>query len=317
MTDKRRGIWVEDWMAEVTDHERLFALLFNLCVQNKSAQIELGNAYIAERLHTTERTIRRWVADMIDEGCILVDVSRGRGARNTYILNRTGLSDFLDEKTMQILFKENRTDMSDFNEEKIGQDVTKNRTANRTGLSDFSSLPQTPSIDKKKENNKKSIKTKKSPQKKVFSDILEDGQNFEIEKEKINLFRDDETARAIAPEVKKSFGEFWRKFAPVEKEQKKYKRALIQWNEMSETWRNACLEMLDKIGKPQEPNPYFYLQHFAPVFLDERQQYAAWKQHVQLCRVRYEDKQPICSAWMAHIFGLTVLDDHYEKKFEI
>ncbi len=297
MTDKRRGIWVEDWMAEVTDHERLFALLFNLCVQNKSAQIELGIAYLCERLHKSERTIKYWVSDLINEGCIIVDVKRGRGARNTFILNMQTFAHFIDEKTCKLL--------------------QENVQANVQTLAPFSSLPQTPSMDKKKENNKKSIKTKKSPQKKDFSSDLEDGQNFEIEKEKINLFRDDETARAIAPEVKKSFGEFWRKFAPVEKEQKKYKRALMQWAEMSETWRNACLAMLDKIGKPQEPNPYFYLQHFAPVFLDERQQYAAWKQHVQLCRVRYDDKQPICSVWMAHIFGLTVLDDHYEKKFEI
>ena len=297
MTDKRRGIWVEDWMAEVTDHERLFALLFNLCVQNKSAQIELGRAYICERLHISDRTYNYWIKDMVDQDCLSVDIKRGRGARNTYIINVQHIAHFIDEKTRKLL--------------------TENAQINAQQVADFSSLPQTPSIDKKKENNKKSIKTKKSPQKKIFSDILEDGQNFEVEKEKINLFRDDETARAIAPEVKKSFGEFWRKFAPVEKEQKKYKRALIQWSEMSETWRNACLAMLDKIGKPQEPNPYFYLQHFAPVFLDERQQYAAWKQHVQLCRVRYEDKQPICSAWMAHIFGLTVLDDHYEKKFEI
>ena len=315
MSDKKRGIWIEDWMADVTDHERLFALLFGFCVQNKSAQVELGNTYLAERLHTTERTVRRWIADMIDEGCILVDINRGRGARNTYILNRTRLSDFLDEKTMQILFKENRTDMSDFNDEKIGQDVTENRTANRTGLSDFSGLPQTPSNDKKRENNKKNIKTKKSPQKKVSSDFLEDGQNFD-EKEKIILFRDDETCARATADEKKSFAEFWKLFAPIEKEKCKYKKALAQWVEMPEVYREACIKYLTRTGKPQEQNPYFYLQHFAPVFLDERQQYEAHKQHVQLVRVRFGDKQPICSAWMASIFQLQVIDPEYNKKFE-
>lgn len=295
MQDKNRGIWIEDWIAEITEHERLFALLYTLCLQNGKPDIELGISYIAERLHKTERTVRRWIADMIEEGCITVDVKRGRNARNTFKLNMTLMSDFIDEKTGQLL--------------------QKNRTPNMTHMSDFSGLPLNPSSDKKRENNKKNIKTKKSPQKKVFSSDLDDGQNFE-EKEEFILFREDEEARAISPDVKKSFGEFWKKFAPVEKEQTKYKRALNEWNRIGDVYRSACLKMLDKLGKPLEQNPYFYLQHFGPVFLNEKQCYEAWKQHVQLCRVRFEDKQPICSAWMAEIFQLTVLDDHYEKRFD-
>ena len=291
MVEKKRGIWVEDWMAEVTEHERLFALLFSFCVQNESTQVELGNAYLAERLHTTERTVRRWVADMVEEGCIYVDVKRGRGARNTYILNMTRLSYFIDEK--------------------IGQTLQKNRTANRTELSDFSGLPLNPSMDKKSLCSKKNIKKISSFDASAKAD--EDGQKKE---EKIILFREDETEQTIDAGVKKSFAEFWKLFAPIEKERCKYKKALQQWNEMPDVWRAACIKYLTKTGKPSEQNPYFYLQHFAPMFLDERQQYEAWKQHVQLCRVRYEDKQPICSAWMAEIFKLQVLDEHYEKRFE-
>lgn len=291
MAEKGKGIWVEDWMADVTDHERLFALLFNLCVLNKSAQVELGVSYLSERLHKSERTIQRWTADMVDEGCIQVDIKRGRSARNTYILNTTTLSPFLDEKTRQLL--------------------QKNTTSNTTTVSPFSGLPHTPSMDKKNINNKNNDKNISSFD--ASSKAEEDGQEKE---EKIILFREDEQAARVDPEITKSFAEFWKLFAPIDKEKCKYKKALLQWQAMSEIWRGACIKYLERTGKPTEQNPFFFLQHFAPVFLDDRQQYNAWKQHVQLCRVRYENKQPICSAWMAEIFQLTILDEHYEKIFD-
>lgn len=297
METRNKGIWIEDWVCEITDHERLFALLYTLCLQNGKPDIELGRSYICERLRISERTYNNWVNDLIASGVLSVDVKRGRGARNTYKLNAQLIARYLSDKTRK--------------------EWLENAQSNAQQDCAFSGLPLNPSNDKKIENNKKNIKTKKSPQKKVFSSDLEDGQNFEEKEEKFILFREDEEARAISPDVKKSFGEFWRKFAPVEKEQKKYKRALAEWNRIGDVYRSACLKVLDKFGKPAEQNPYFYLQHFAPVFLDERQCYEAYKQHVQLCRVRYDGKQPICSAWMAEIFKLEVLDDHYEKRFEI
>ena len=149
------------------------------------------------------------------------------------------------------------------------------------------------------------------------NDEREDGHILEekILNGEIDLFRENDNSD-FEENVKVSFNEFWKLFAPIEKEKCKYKKALGEWNAMSQEWREACIKMLEKCGKPAEQNPYFYLQHFAPLFLNERQQYEAWKVGVQLCRVRYKDKQPICSAWMAEIFKLQVLDDHYEKRFE-
>lgn len=292
MAEKKKGIWIEDWMADVAaDHERLFALLFNLCIQNKSTQIELGYAYLAERLRRSERTVKYWIEDLIVANTISVDIKRGRGARNTFRLNMQTIAGFLDEKTCKLL--------------------QENMQINMQTIAGFNGLPHTPSNDKKSLNNKNNDKNISSFDASAKGD--EDGQKKE---EKIILFAEDEKAARVEPEIKKQFGKWWKLFAPIEKEQCKYHRALIEWNSMTPEYRDAAIIMLEKCGKPKEQNPYFYLQHFAPVFLNERQQYEAWKQHVQLCRVRFNGEQPICSAWMAEIFKLTVLDPEYNKKFE-
>lgn len=275
---KQQYIIVYDWFGEVTEHERLFGIIFSLCVLNKTTRIDIGNAYLSERLKKTERTVQRWIADMIDEGIVSVDVHRGRSARNTYQLNMTRLSYFLDDKTRQVL--------------------QENTTGNTTGLSDFN-------INIKNKYNNNIISSFDASTKGE-----EDGQE-------IVLFKEDEIINSVSPETKQLFNVFWKKFNPIDSQKRKYKLALAEFSQMDEIYQRAAIAFLDKFGKPAEPNPYFYLQHFSPIFLDERQCYEAYKQHVQLCRVRYQDRQPICSAWMAELFKLTVLDDHYEKKFEL
>ena len=190
------------------------------------------------------------------------------------------------------------------------QVLQKNTTSNTTQVSCFSGLPLNPSIEYNNPGNKFNDNIISS-----FDKAEDDGQILE-EKNKIILFADEEKIDQLDEEAKKLFAEFWKLFSPADKEKCKYRRAMAQWAQMSPAWRLACVRYLEKIGKPAEPNPYFFLQHFAPAFLNEREQYNAWKQGAQLCRVRYDGKQPICSAWMAGLFGLEIIDDHYEKRFE-
>ena len=274
-------------MGEITEHERLFGLIFSLCVLNESTEIDIARSYLCERLHKSERTINYWVSDLINDGLITQDIKRGRGARCTYKLNAQRFAHFLDDKTRKILLE--------------------NAQLNAQQDCAIKGLPHTPSMEYNYSKNKFNNNIISSFDASAKGE--EDGQKFE-------LFRDDEEEKKIDEMTRASFHEFWKKFAPEGEMTKRYQKALIEWSHMTETFRSACLAMLDKVGKPQEKNPYFYLQHFAPVFLNDRQQYNAWKQHVQLCRVRYEDQQQICSAWMASIFCLEVLDEHYERIFE-
>lgn len=295
MQDKNRGIWIEDWIAEITEHERLFALLYTLCLQNGKPDIELGVSYICERLHKSERTIRYWIADMVEEGCITVEVKRGRGARNTFRLNMQLIAGFIDEKTCKVL--------------------TENRQANMQQVAGFGGLPLNPSNDKKRENNKKNNKNNSS-----FDASTKAEDEKEIERgEKIILFREDEEVAEIDAETKKQFAMFWRMFKPDEEMKSRYKKALIEWSRMTDIWREACLTLLRGGRHPQdEKNPYYFLQHFGPenYFLNGRQQYDMWKKGMQLCRVRYNGNQPIVTPFIAELFKLDILDDHFEKGFE-
>ena len=160
----------------------------------------------------------------------------------------------------------------------------------------------------------------------------EEDKNF-IEKENINnsvispedehraledvkkLFSHDE----IGNETKSSFLEFWKLFNPDEDKKCMYKVALGEWNRMEENWRAAAITLFQRGARTNERNPYFFLQHFRPTkyFLNEREQYSAYKQGVQLCSVRWNGDQRVMSAMFAEVFKMEIIDNHYERKFEI
>ena len=133
-----------------------------------------------------------------------------------------------------------------------------------------------------------------------------------------DLFADDN--KTISKELLDGFAEFWNLFNPDEREKCKYKVAKQEWCEsMPDNCRVACLELLRRGARPKEKNPYFFLQHFRETkyFLNEREQYQAWKDGAQLCRVRYNNQVRVMTALFADIFKMEIIDDHYEKRFEI
>lgn len=183
-----------------------------------------------------------------------------------------------------------------------------NKEINKEYLSSFE--VQSPSNDEREEE----ILIEENKHK---SEITPEDENEAVEAVK-SLFAADE--EKIAPETKSSFAEFWKLFAPDEKQQCKYKVALKYWNdEIPENWRAAAIELLRRGARPNQDNPYFFLQHFSPVkyFLDEREQYTAYKQGVQLCSVRWNRDQRVMSALFAEVFRMEIIDNHYEKRFEI
>lgn len=217
--------------------------------------------------------------------------------------------------------------MTTFNKEKGGQNDPKrgtnlpikgdkmtpinkgiNEEINKEHLSSFE--VQSPSNDEREEEK---ILIEDNIHK---SEITQEDEKAAVEAVK-SLFAADE--EKISPETKSSFAEFWKLFAPDERQQCKYKVALKYWNdEMPENWRAAAIELLRRGARPNQDNPYFFLQHFSPVkyFLDEREQYQAYKQGVQLCSVRWNRDQRVMSAMFADIFHMEIIDNHYERKFE-
>lgn len=189
----------------------------------------------------------------------------------------------------------------------INKDI--NKEINKEYLSSFE--VQSTSNDEREEEEKILIEDNKHK-----SEITQEDENAAVEAVK-NLFAADE--EKIAPETKSSFAEFWKLFAPNERQQCKYKVALKYWNEeMPENWRAAMIEMLRRGARPNQDNPYFFLQHFSPVryFLNEREQYTAYKQGMQLCSVRWNRDQRVMSAMYAEIFRMEIIDNHYERRFE-
>lgn len=189
----------------------------------------------------------------------------------------------------------------------INKDI--NKEINKEYLSSFE--VQSPSNDEREEEE---ILIEDNKHK---SEITPEDEKAAVEAVK-NLFAADE--EKIAPETKSSFAEFWKLFAPDERQQCKYKVALKYWNEeMPENWRASMIEMLRRGARPNQDNPYFFLQHFSPVkyFLDEREQYTAYKQGVQLCSVRWNRDQRVMAAMYAEIFRMEIIDNHYEKRFEV
>ncbi|MBO5369009.1 helix-turn-helix domain-containing protein [Methanocorpusculum sp.] len=270
---------------------------------------EVSNQTLIDLCGVNKKSLSRYIATLIEAGYIEKREGVGRGNISIYYITKKG------------------DKMTPFNNEKRGQNVPEkgtkktikgdkmtplnkgiNKEINKEYLSSFE--VQSPSNDEREEE----ILIEENKHK---SEITPEDENEAVEAVK-SLFAADE--EKIAPETKSSFAEFWKLFAPDEKQQCKYKVALKYWNdEIPENWRAAAIELLRRGARPNQDNPYFFLQHFSPVkyFLDEREQYTAYKQGVQLCSVRWNRDQRVMSALFAEVFRMEIIDNHYEKRFEI
>ena len=90
----------------------------------------------------------------------------------------------------------------------------------------------------------------------------------------------------------------------------------MQWKDMDQKFREAVLRWLRDGNVPENRNPYYFLQHVRPQFLNKREQLQLHKAGKQLVSVRLDGKQWVCTAYVADLFQLEILDPEYNKKFE-
>ena len=269
---------------------------------------EVSNQTIMDLCGTSKKSLLRYIDTLIESGYIEKRGGNGRGNISIYYITKKGVNliPFSKEKGCQNDTKRvSKMDGKGVNFTPINKGIIKEINKGNS-LSSFDGSNESKEEEDKnfieKENINNSIVSPEDEQK-----ALEDVKN---------LFAQDE----IENETKSSFAEFWRLFKPDERQQCKYKVALKYWNEeMPENWRAAMIEMLRRGARPNQDNPYFFLQHFSPVkyFLNEREQYQAYKQGVRLCSVRWNRDQRVMAAMYAEIFRMEILDEHYEKRFEI
>ena len=252
---------------------------------------------------TNKMSLKRYIDKLIKAGYLEKREGKGRGNISIYYITKKGNNLLpISEK------KGNKNDT---------EKVTKmNEKGNNL-------LPLNKGINKEinKENSLSSFdgsKAAKEEEDKIFIE-KENINNPEDEQKALedvkNLFAQDE----IGNETKSSFAEFWKLFNPDEDKKCMYKVALGEWNRMEENWRAAAITLFQRGFRTNERNPYFFLQHFRPTkyFLNEREQYDAYKQGTQLCRVRWNKDSRVIAALFADVFKMEILDDHYEKRFEI
>ena len=260
---------------------------------------------------TNKMSLKRYIDKLIKAGYLEKRSGDGRGNISIYYITKKGnnLLPFSEKKGNKNDI-ERVTKMNEKGNNLLPINKGINKEINKEYLSSFE--VQSPSNDEREEEE---ILIEENKHK---SEITPEDEKAAVEAVK-NLFAADQ--EKIAPETKSSFAEFWKLFAPDERQQCKYKVALQYWNEqMPENWRAAAIELLRRGARTNQDNPYFFLQHFSPVeyFLDEREQYRAYKQGVQLCSVRWNGgDQRVMSAIFADVFKMEILDDHYEKQFEI
>ena len=269
----------------------------------------VSNQTIMDMCGMNRKSLSRYIDKLIQAGYIEKVSGDGRGNISIYYISKKG------------------DKMTTFSEEKGGQNDPKRGT--NLPIKGDKMTPINKGINKEinKEYSSSSFDGSKAAEEEEEEILIEDNKHkSEITPEDENaaveavksLFAADK--EKIDPETKSSFAEFWKLFAPNERQQCKYKVALKYWNdEMPENWRAAAIELLRRGVKPNQDNPYFFLQHFSPVkfFLDEREQYQAYKQCVQLCSVRWNRDQRVMSAMFAEIFKMEIIDNHYERRFEI
>lgn len=154
--------------------------------------------------------------------------------------------------------------------------------------------------------------TSKSKEEEEEEKLLEE----KINKGEIQLFRNDCKIEDVPAEIRKSFEEFWQLFRPDPNQQAKYKVSLMQWKDMDPRYREAVLRWLHDGNVTMNRNPYYFLQHVRPQFLNKREQLQLHKAGKQLVSVRLDGKQWVCTAYVADLFQLDILDPDYNKKFE-
>lgn len=134
-----------------------------------------------------------------------------------------------------------------------------------------------------------------------------------INKGEIQLFSKIED---VPVEIRNSFEEFWQLFRPDQSQAAKYKVSLMQWKDMDPKFREAVLRWLRDGNVTMNRNPYYFLQHVRPQFLNKREQLQLHKAGKKLVSVRMDGKQWVCTAYVADLFQLEILDPDYNKKFE-
>ena len=264
---------------------------------------EVSNQTIMDLCGIKRASFFRYISALIESGYIEKRSGDGRGNISIYYITKKGLN------------------LIPFSSKKGSQNETERVSKmNEKGLN---LIPINKGINKEinKENSLSSFdgsKAVKEEEDKIF--IKEENiNNPEDEKKALedvtNLFAQNETSN----ETKNSFAEFWNLFNPDEDQKCKYKVALSEWNMMEENWRAAAITLFSRGARTNERNPYFFLQHFRPTkyFLNEREQYDAYKQGTQLCRVRWNRDSRVMAALFADVFKMEILDNHYEKRFEI
>ena len=263
----------------------------------------VSNQTIMDMCGMNRKSLSRYIDKLIQAGYVEKVSGDGRGNIFIYYISKKG------------------DKMTTFSEEKGGQNDPKRGT--NLPIKGDKMTPINKGINKEinKENSLSSFdgsKAAKEEEDKIFIE-KENINNPEDEQKALedmkNLFAQDE----IGNETKSSFAEFWKLFNPDEDQKCKYKVALSEWNRMEESWRAAAITLFSRGARTNERNPYFFLQHFRPTkyFLNEREQYDAYKQGTQLCRVRWNRDSRVMAALFADVFKMEILDDHYEKRFEI
>lgn len=263
---------------------------------------EVANKTLLDMLGGTKPTLLAAIELIISTGYLERNTSCGRGNKCIYYITEKGKENcpFMADKRSKN-FTEKVKNFNEKGKEILPINKVLNKEINKESSS-FEGNPQKPKMEEEE---------------KIFNEEI---NKSELEKQALervkNLFADNNT---INKELRATFGEFWNLYNVSKEQECKYKVALQEWADMPENCRQAALYLLEHRAKPTNPNPYFFLQHFRETkfFLNEREQYDAYKNGIQLCRVRYKNQQRVMAAVYAQAFQMEIIDEHYEKRFEI
>ena len=266
----------------------------------------VSNQTIMDMCGMNRKSLSRYIDKLIQAGYIEKVSGDGRGNISIYYISKKGdkMTTFSEEKGGQN-DPERGTNLPIKGDKMtpINKGIIKEINKGNSSLSSFDGSKAAKEEEDKifKEENINNSKISPEDEQKALEDVK-------------NLFAQDE----IKNETKSSFAEFWKLFNPDEDQKCKYKVALSEWNNMDENWRAAAITLFSRGARTNERNPYFFLQHFRPTkyFLNKREQYNAYKQGTQLCRVRWNGDSRVMAALFADVFKMEILDDHYEKRFD-
>lgn len=262
---------------------------------------EVANKTLLDMLGGTKPTLLAAIELIISTGYLERNTSCGRGNKCIYYITEKGKENcpFMADKRSKN-FTEKVKNFNEKGKEILPINKVLNKEINKESSS-FDGEPQKPKMEEEE---------------KIFNEEI---NKSELEKQALesvkNLFADN---KSISKELRESFIEFWNLFGVSVEHKNKYKVALQEWADMPVNCRNAALELLRRGCKSGETNPYFFLQHFRETkfFLNEREQYDAYKSGRQLCCVRYKGQQRVMVAIYADVFQMEIIDEHYEKRFK-